>query len=389
MPIKDQCEKCRFYKEDECTQFTPAYDGSICHSFEHKPIDLIKTQEHNTPASVMPATLNEPEIQAEEQPSDEDIHGWLQFFLYVVLPFNALLIFVEGIKEYSADPDGWVLCFQFGLGALFSVIAILTIKAFHRRDTDAVFLAKTFVVSVFVINVFALCIADSADFSGEDIFELVKGLIWCVIWFSFLCCSEQVKRLIPKSSRKTRTRDWVVIAAFVLVPLMLFGAYIGTMKSSRAETEAAAIANLDLAPNQHTDGRIVLTLPYGYDCEEEMSDNIKLFIVSDPQSGAIFTIVSDYDDDATQKNFNYYWNSWEEECTAGNSYEVIMDNSVPINDNLTLFYKAVRLDLENPTDWEFALLFDIKSGKVCLISCYSAAEEYSPMNYLINNIEFL
>lgn len=59
------------------------------------------------------------------------------------------------------------------------------------------------------------------------------------------------------------------------------------------------------------------------------------------------------------------------------------------NDNITVFYKLIRIKLDDPVDWEFALVFDHQTGKVCLVSGYSSSNGNSPVGYIINNLRFL
>lgn len=119
-----------------------------------------------------------------------------------------------------------------------------------------------------------------------------------------------------------------------------------------------------------------------------MAENTKLFSVSDAETGAEVTVVSDYDADVTKKNFNQYWRGWKSDELDNIEYSVVKDEKKS-NDDVTVFYKLIRADIENPVDWEFALVFHHASGKVCLISGYSSSETNSPVTYIINNLKFL
>ena len=97
MPIKDQCANCRFQDSGNCTKLVPSFDGTSCDVYA-KRINLEKENEY--PDLVQPIET-ESENQDDnfyddeiEQPSDEDIYGWLKFFLI----FFAIFMFATAIK---------------------------------------------------------------------------------------------------------------------------------------------------------------------------------------------------------------------------------------------------------------------------------------------------
>lgn len=388
MAIKDQCENCRFYIDNNCNKLVPSYDGTSCDIYE-KRINLDKENENSQLPQYDSSSDNAVECEEDvEVPSDEDIHGWLKFFLIVFVGIGSVGSVILNFVTFDSGDNFWMSSSDVVFSLVYLVTGIFTIVAFHKRDTDAVFLAKTFVVLCFASNLLGLITMDGGDNSTKVVTSMIRSIIWCCIWFIFLCNSNQVERLIPVSYRKTKTRDWIIIAAVILLPFICIGLGIASEKQSRTETETAAISNLTLSSNQFTDGRIVLTLPNGVDCEESMAENTKVFSVSDPETGAEVTIVSDYDNEITKKNFNQYWRGWKSDELNGLKYDVVKDDK-QTNENITVFYKLVRIKVDNPVDWEFALVFDQKTGKVCLVSGYSSAEGDSPVAYIINNLEFL
>lgn len=152
--------------------------------------------------------------------------------------------------------------------------------------------------------------------------------------------------------------------------------------------ETAALANLPLELNQHTDGRIVLTVPYGMDCDESSTDNLKIFTLSDAETGAEVVVVSDYDTDVTKKNFNQYWRNWKSEELDDIEYTVVKDENYS-TDQTTVYHKTVRTSPEINVDWEFVLVFHHASGKVGLISAYTGSDTSSPVENIINTLKFL
>lgn len=388
MAIKDQCDNCRFNNESGCTQLVPSYDGTSCDIYA-KRINLAKDDEEtqsNTKVSTEPVITEYDEES--ETPSDENIHGWLLFFLIVFVGIGSVGSVILNLVTFESGENFWMSSSDVVFSLVYLVTGIFTIIAFHKRDTDAVFLAKTFVVLCFASNLLGLFTMDGESSNTKVVTSMIRSIIWCCIWFIFLCNSKQVERLIPISYRKTKTRDWIIISTVILLPIICIGLGIASEKKSHAQTETAALSNLSLSVNQYTDGRIILTLPEGSDCEESMAENTKVFSVSDPETGAEVTIVSDYDNEITKKNFNQYWRGWKSDELNGLEYDVVKDDKQS-NDDVTIFYKLIRVKLDEPVDWEFALVFDHNTGKVCLVSGYSSADGDSPVAFIINNLRFL
>ena len=389
MPIKDQCSKCRYHVDDKCTQLVPSFDGTSCDVYR-KRISLEKEKEElQEPTTV----ISDPQdgnyntanngYDGDDIQSDESIHGWLLFFLIVFVGIGSIWSFGELFTLNLGNEESWLALFTVVITLGFVATGIFTIIAFKKRDSDAVLLAKTYIILRFIFSISALL---SDDLTSRETSQAISSTIWSVIWYIFLFCSKQIKRQIPK--RKSKTRDWVLIGTIILLPLICLGMGIASEKNSNNETESAALANLNLLPNQYSDGRIILTLHQGVDCDESMAENTKVFSISDPETGAEVTVVSDYDNEMTKKNFNQYWRGWKSDELNGLEYDVVKDDKQS-NDNITVFYKLIRIKLDNPVDWEFALVFDHKTGKVCLVSGYSSANGDSPVAYIINNLEFL
>ncbi|TGG40794.1 MULTISPECIES: hypothetical protein [Bacteroidales] len=391
MPIKDQCANCRFQDSGNCTKLVPSFDGTSCDVYA-KRINLEKENEY--PDLVQPIET-ESENQDDnfyddeiEQPSDEDIHGWLKFFLIFFVGIGSFASLIISFVTFEAADNFWFSASDVAFALVYLATGIFTLVAFYKRDTDAVFLAKTFVILCFASNLLALFVSDGEVGSDKMVLRMIRSIIWCCIWFIFLCSSNQVQNIIPKSYRRTKTRDWIIIATVVLLPFICIGLGIASEKKSHTETETVALTNLSLGANQFSDGRVVLSVPDGVDCDETMAENTKVFSLSDAETGAEVTIVSDYDTDVTKKNFNQYWRGWKSDELDNIDYAVVKDEKKS-NDDVTVFYKLIRVNVENPVDWEFALVFHHASGKVCLISGYSSSETNSPVAYIINNLKFL
>lgn len=395
MPIKDQCKNCRYQVDNSCTQLAPSFDGTSCDVYIRR-INLDKEKEElQETTSVTPNSQDENPISEDytgyddkDMPSDESIHGWLKFFLIFFVGIGSVASLIINFVTFDSGDNFWMSASDVAFSLVYLVAGICTLVAFHKRDTDAVFLAKTFVVLCFASNLLGLITMDGSTTSTKAVTSMIRSIIWCCIWFIFLCNSAQVERLIPIGNRKTKTRDWLIISAVILFPLICIGLGISTEKRTHSESELANLTNLSLSQNQFTDGRIILTIPSGVDCEESLAENTKVFSISDSETGAEVTVVSDYDNDMTKKNFNQYWRGWKSDELNSLEYDVVKDDKQS-NDNITVFYKLIRIKLDDPVDWEFALVFDHKTGKMCLVSGYSSAQSNSPVAYIINNLKFL
>lgn len=388
MPIKDQCANCRYQEGERCQKLAPLFDGTSCDVYA-KRINLDKEDKEQIQVGT-PNVETQAGTQYEhgiEQPSDENIHGWLTFFL-VLVGLGSVLTLVWNFVSFESDDNFWISATDVAFSLGYFIIGIMTLVAFRKRDTDAVFLAKTYLVFCFVSNFLALFSTDEEIGNYKIVVYASRSILWSCIWFVFLCKSAQVKRLFPSSYRKTQTRDWIIIAITILLPISCIGLAIASEKETRTELENTATWNLSLGDNQFTDGRILLTIPIGVDCEEIDMENIKIFSISDAETGSEVTVVSDYDADATKKNFNKYWRGWKPEELNDIDYDVIKDDKQSYY-GTTLFYKLVRVNIENPVYWEFALVFHHESGKVCLISGYSEVGVDSPVTYIIDNLKFL
>lgn len=309
MPIKEQCNNCRYHIDNNCTQLAPSFDGTSCGVYvKRKNLEKNENDSESLSATQPVATGDNQDITSgyidgnNEIPSDEDIHGWLLFFLIVFVGLGSTWSIVELFGLNLGNESIWISIYTVVTVLCYVSTGVFTIIAFKKRDSDAVILAKTYIIIRFALSILALA---SDDLTSRETSQTISSIFWCVIWFIFLYCSKQVKRQIP--IRKSKTRDWILGGAVILLPLAFLGIGIAKENKSHSEIEIEAMSNLTLSPNQYSDGRIVITLPNGVDCDESMAENTKVFSISDPGTGAEVTIVSDYDNEITKKYFNQYW----------------------------------------------------------------------------------
>ncbi len=160
------------------------------------------------------------------------IGGWLAFFLWVGIGGGAIMSIIAliGIWNYLIGIPCILSSYViFTLCILY--IAIATIIAFYQRKNYAVPLAYIWVslnglASVFGFLMYAVL---SKEMSGNAhsatiLVESIRGIVWVLIWGSFIAGSERIKNIIPKPYH-WRKVDWTILGVYTLALLL---AFIGT-----------------------------------------------------------------------------------------------------------------------------------------------------------------
>ena len=156
-------------------------------------------------------------------PKGRKIRGWLTWFL-IIIPIGAILTvafsFTTSLEDLYDPELGYDVAFllymvdkiiAIGLFAL----AIYTVISFYTFKPNAVALGKTYVVIVFITNILALLSGEYETSGIGSLTQLFRATIWGIIWFTFLCVSEQVNRLFPKRERHFLKRDKWMLCIFV------------------------------------------------------------------------------------------------------------------------------------------------------------------------------
>lgn len=115
---------------------------------------------------------------------------------------GGLISAVSSFTNFDAADYGgniWIGAVDIFIGVCLFAIAIYTIYAFIQRKPNALFYGRLYVFLVFVTNIIS-AIGGSIEFGTAK--EVVRGVIWSIIWFFYLLLSSQVQRIIPKSLEK-------------------------------------------------------------------------------------------------------------------------------------------------------------------------------------------
>lgn len=150
---------------------------------------------------------------------DRQVSGWLSFFLFVV-GLGAAITVVTSIADFSLDAyDIGVGDFFIYLVALIDIVYVLgigglalyTILAFLNKRLNAVFLGKSYLIIIFLSNLLLLLGGDYGDYGWGSLPQILKALIFGIVWLVYLCLSEQVSDLFPKEERKILSRDKYIV----------------------------------------------------------------------------------------------------------------------------------------------------------------------------------
>lgn len=321
---------------------------------------------------------------------DRQIHGWLSFFLFVV-GLGAAITVVVSIADFSLDAydtgGGAFLAYfialvdivyTLGIGGL----AIYTILAFLNKRSNAVFLGKSYLIVIFLSNVLLLLGGDYDDYGLGSFPQIMKALIWGIIWFVYLCLSEQVSDLFPKEERKILSRDKYIVGSLMLTPVILWGilllAYFGNVQTPM---------NVSLEHGEYSDGTVVFHAPENALCEktDTLGSVYHSFAIGDSIWG---TVMGVYDTNTSEEYFKECVDSWRDTELDGYDFSVIDIHKEVINASI-MRMQSVKYETRPSLIWQFSILFSPETGKACIVSLYSTTEEIENiMNVLISSVRF-
>lgn len=349
----------------------------------------------------------------EPKPGDEDIHGWLVFFLFTVglgglltLVQNIVDIKMENYANYLLVASDVLTC----VGVFF--LACYTVYSFLMKKPNAVFLGKSYLILIFLGN--ALSLLTGIGEEGRELgstYQMAKSLIWGIVWFIYLMESKQVEEIFPCDYRKVAAKDWVVVISVILIPVVCFILGLATIGlGSFAETPSAGLSDTkstygvyensnanknifttsDCSTEEVTDGRVVFVKPQGFTSPDTLAyidEATPVYQYSDSHSE--ITLCSGWEENFNKATFEQYWNGWKNETF--DSYEVRVKTNEPIEVNGNEGYcKIVNVSGINfYINWEFILLHNSNTDKVFLLSYYTNQKPSSKLVYsILNSVRF-
>lgn len=201
--------------------------------------------------------------------SNTQIKGWLIFFLLAIF-VGGLISAISSFTNFDAADYGgtiWLGAVDIFIGVCLFAIAIYTIYAFIQRKPNALFYGRLYVFLVFATNIIS---AIGGDPEFGTVKQVVRGIIWSIIWFFYLLLSDQVQRVIPKPFRKVKTSDWSILAVFIMISILCFAIGVAKLNSKDYSTE-----NITPQENPLTDTVVVDNEMEGEDRIEEKTPEEK------------------------------------------------------------------------------------------------------------------
>lgn len=168
--------------------------------------------------------------------SNTQIKGWLIFFLLAIF-VGGLISAISSFTNFNAADYGgniWLGAVDIFIGVCLFAIAIYTIYAFIQRKPNALFYGRLYVFLVFATNIIS---AIGGDLEFGTVKQVVRGIIWSIIWFFYLLLSDQVQRVIPKAYRKVKASDWSILAVFIMISIFCFAIGVTILNSKDYSTE--------------------------------------------------------------------------------------------------------------------------------------------------------
>jgi len=317
---------------------------------------------------------------------EEKIHGWLSFFMFAIGLGSLIALFYNFFSMSFSDYDlgqGYAMqMFGFISEIILEVgifaIAIYTIISFYQYKPNAVPLAKIYVIAVFVTNLIGLLGGEleSNGTSLGSVSRAVRSLIWGIIWFIYLCQSEQVKTLFPKENRKLLKRDKIMIFS-IIAPVIIwfiatFALAFGQSFVSQKQIQKYTISESALSFNEYTDGRIIFEKPLGF-LVEKMTEENEVFFRLNQGDEVSMTIYSAFDNTDTQEYFEETMYAWSDKSFEDFEFDITNDKHYLRNSN-SIYLKTLQYNSEPIIEWTFILIFNQETTKCCLISCFSTIE---------------
>jgi len=312
-------------------------------------------------------------ITREYLKSNTKIKGWLVFFLVAVVLgglFNAIYPIIN--FDYSTDITVFASLINVVIGILLLITSFLTLYSFILRNPDAVFLGKTYILAIVATNLISILLEnEAAGFGSWD--QLAKPLSFGILWFSYLCLSEQVATVIPVTYRKVTPLARGVVIALIAVPILFISIVIAKEVNNLSDV-GIVIEETDLSEGELTDGIVAFSVPDGFTCERQYIDGVTLFTLTN-EEGKCLTLCSDNGIFESEETVQNYWEGCENEEFKKFFNEKVVDEKRTIKGN-NHYYKVKRYYCgENKIYCRFSLIFDSNSSKVCLIYGYDTGDD--------------
>ena len=259
MNVLERLKVCSTCKNKE---FDPS-SGVVCSLTKRKPVfeescvnyaEVDHSEAKQVANAVMKSSAAEFEATALPRlKTDDSVSGWLAFFLYVVVGAGAILGVIATFSLFGNLsmltmhlPYDTTIKLLILLPMAYSVIplaiAIATIVAFSKRDSNAVSLANTYLATsaIYGIVIIILGLILGSGTSALIPSIAIAKLVWCGLWFIYLATSHRVATIIPAAKRTWKSFEkWLMAAAIVLATIFTLSCiYVDKSLSEKFEGNA-------------------------------------------------------------------------------------------------------------------------------------------------------
>lgn len=163
----------------------------------------------------------------------ENISGWLAFFLWVgVLGGACISVVLQLLNlEYGFSWIFWVV--DIIMISCLIITAIKTVRAFLKRESNAVSWATTYIAMIVLDGIMSLIIGGATNDSSMYP-SAIRQFLWGGIWFTYLRSSVKVRRVIPSSNRTWKWFEKIVLIIYLLTLLVFTTSIINVTKDENA-----------------------------------------------------------------------------------------------------------------------------------------------------------
>lgn len=176
------------------------------------------------PDSAEKIPITTPPRHQKETPS---VHGWLLLFVILIIvgAVRNIITFLQEVFASSADMS------LFAVNAailFFAAFAIYTAVSLIRHNTNAIFLARTYIIIDIVSAAVLVLFSFLGDISSKEnlilaFFVYPLKIIIDIIWFVFFKLSRQVKKDYLDGGAKTRDWLFIFLAGIIILALVFYG----------------------------------------------------------------------------------------------------------------------------------------------------------------------
>lgn len=322
-------------------------------------------------------------------PEKGQVRGWLSFFLFVV-GFGSISTLVMTIaNSFPGSGEDFAAYLAFGVDLLFSLalvgLACYTIHAFIYIRPNAVFLGRLYIIIIFISNLLTLLSGDMEDVGWGSLPQVVKGLVWSLIWFIYLSVSNQVAELFPKENRIVFKRDKYFAGSLLAIPALLFFIYLFVYLGNAGTTPV-----ISSDAGEYTDEVVAFRVPDYVICEKIDSIPDNIYHSFESGDSILGTITGVYDTNTTESYFKECLDSWRDESLDGYDFSVSDISTRQVNHNM-LRMQSVEYVTDPRLVWTFAALYSPETGKACIVSCFAAVpveQTESLVNEILHTMRF-